>query len=216
MRQFAIVLTTACHCSVFWVTWIQSTYCHVFSVNMNFNIGWRERETNKMLLIWCLLSNFYLNIFRGSLCPSSGEQDCVLPHMVFLKMGIMMPETCCDRSLIINIRLVASCWFLSLHPTSIMQDHRSLRKWILILASNRASHYSNGLFPSDFPSKILHVRLLYPTCARCSARFILLDFLILKQIMNLLTSPSCYLLSLRSNYSPEHPILDHLPPMSFF
>jgi len=32
-------------------------------------------------------------------------------------MGIMMPETCRDKSLIINIRLVASCWFLSLHPT---------------------------------------------------------------------------------------------------
>ena len=29
----------------------------------------------------------------------------------------MMPETFWDKSLIINIRLVASCWFLSLHPT---------------------------------------------------------------------------------------------------
>ena len=38
------------------------------------NVGWRERETNKMQLIWCLLSNFYLNMFRASLCPSSGEQ----------------------------------------------------------------------------------------------------------------------------------------------
>ena len=26
-------------------------------------------------------------------------------------MGIMMPETCCDRSLIISIELDASCWF---------------------------------------------------------------------------------------------------------
>ena len=168
-----------------------------------------------MQLIWCLLSN-YLNMFRASLCPASGEQDCVLPHMVFLKMGIMMPETCCDRSLIINIRLVATCWFLSLHPTSMMHGHKSLRIWILILASNRASHYSNGLLPSDFLSKTLYVRLLYPTCARRSARFILLDFVILKQIMNLLTSPSCYLLSRRSNYSPQHPILDHLLPMFFF
>ena len=30
----------------------------------------------------------------------------------------MMPETCWDKSLIINIRLIASCWFLSLHPTT--------------------------------------------------------------------------------------------------
>ena len=35
-----------------------------------------------MQLIWCLLSN-YLNMFRASLCPSSGEQQCALPHMVF-------------------------------------------------------------------------------------------------------------------------------------
>ena len=35
--------------------------------------------------------------------------------LVLLMMGTMMPETCWDKSLIINIRLVASCWFLSLH-----------------------------------------------------------------------------------------------------
>jgi len=35
--------------------------------------------------------------------------------LVLLMMGIMMPETCIDRSLIINIRLAASCWFHSLH-----------------------------------------------------------------------------------------------------
>ena len=42
-----------------------------------------EREANKMQLIRCLLSNFYLNMFWASLCPSSGEQDRVLPHAVF-------------------------------------------------------------------------------------------------------------------------------------
>ena len=122
-----------------------------------------------MQLIWYFLSNFYLNMFRASICPSSGEKECALPHMVLctgcdgcgcvelgrelsrtvtftvhtarvpaphnhsqhyqcitpyaavhslvlLMMGIMMPETCWDKSLIINTRLVASCWFLSLHP----------------------------------------------------------------------------------------------------
>ena len=144
-----------------------------------------------MQLTWCLLSNFYLNMFQASLCPSSEEQECALPHMVFctgsygcgcvelgrelcalwkfllsrtvtftvhtarvpvphnhsqhyqcrtphaavhtlvlLMMGIMMPETCWDRSLIINIRLVASCWFLSLHPTFMMHGHTSLKKRI--------------------------------------------------------------------------------------
>jgi len=36
--------------------------------------------------------------------------------LVLLMMGITMPETCSDKSLIINIRLVAPYWFLSLHP----------------------------------------------------------------------------------------------------
>jgi len=41
----------------------------------------------------------------------------VIHGPVLLMMDIMMPETCCDRSLIINIGLVASCWFICLHPT---------------------------------------------------------------------------------------------------
>jgi len=31
--------------------------------------------------------------------------------LILLMMGVMMPETCWDRSLIINIESVASCWF---------------------------------------------------------------------------------------------------------
>jgi len=31
--------------------------------------------------------------------------------LILLMMGIMMSETCWDRNLIINIELVASCWF---------------------------------------------------------------------------------------------------------
>ena len=42
----------------------------------------RERNqqdaTNLMFII-----KIYLNIFRASLCPSSGEQECALPRMVF-------------------------------------------------------------------------------------------------------------------------------------
>jgi len=114
------------------------------------NVGWRERNQR------CLLSDFYLNMFQVSSCPSSWEQDHVLPHTVFctgcagcgdvelghnhsqhnqhrtpyavvhglvlLMMGMMMPETCWDRSLIIKIWSVASCWFLSLHPYACMWD----------------------------------------------------------------------------------------------
>jgi len=49
------------------------------------------------------------------------HNQCRTPHavghgLILLMMDIMMPETCWDRSLIINIGLVASCWFISLHP----------------------------------------------------------------------------------------------------
>ena len=44
----------------------------------------------------------------------------------------MMPETCSDKSLVINIRLVASCWFLSLHPTFMMNGHKSLKLWCFL------------------------------------------------------------------------------------
>ena len=51
----------------------------------------------------------------------SHHYQCRTPYaavhtFVLLMMGVMMHETCCDKSLIINIRLVASCWSLSLHP----------------------------------------------------------------------------------------------------
>ena len=74
-----------------------------------------------MQLIWCLLSNFYLNMFRAS------SPYAAVHTLVLLMMGMMMPETCWDRSLIINIRSVASCWFLSLHPTFMMHGHKSLK-----------------------------------------------------------------------------------------
>jgi len=47
----------------------------------------------------------------------------VIHGLVLLMMGIMMPETCWDRSLIINIGFVTSCWFISLHPA--FRDARS-------------------------------------------------------------------------------------------
>jgi len=62
----------------------------------------------------------------------SHHNQCRTPYeavhiLVLLMMGIMMPETCWDRSTIINIRLVASCWFLSLHPTFMTHGHNSLK-----------------------------------------------------------------------------------------
>jgi len=87
---------------------------------------------------------YFLNMFRASLCPSSGEQDvcycrwcaalvlaqhttCSNTSFVLLKMGIMMPETCWE-SIAIKHLTVASCWFsLSLHNLLTMHGHRNLK-----------------------------------------------------------------------------------------
>ena len=63
----------------------------------------------------------------------SHHNQCRTPYaavytLVLLMMGIMMPETCWDKSLIINIRLVASRWFLSLHP-SLTELHSLEKQW---------------------------------------------------------------------------------------
>jgi len=94
------------------------------------NVGWRERNqqdaTNPMFIIK-LLSQHVLGIImpiirRTRPCTTAYgvlHNQCRTPHavvhsLVLLMMGILVPETCWDRSLIINMELVASCWFFSL------------------------------------------------------------------------------------------------------
>jgi hypothetical protein len=120
-------------------------------------LGWRERnqqDTTNLIFIIKLLSQHVSDIIipiirRTRVCTAAygvlhcnkrGTSyvfvplllQCRTPYaavntLVLLMMGITMPETCWDRSLIINIRLVASCWFLSLHPTFMMHGHKSLK-----------------------------------------------------------------------------------------
>ena len=55
----------------------------------------------------------------------------VIHGLVLLMIGIMMPETCWDRGLVINIGLVASGWFISLHR--MFHDARSQEPKNLIM-----------------------------------------------------------------------------------
>jgi hypothetical protein len=82
------------------------------------NLG-EERETNKMQLIWCLLSNFYLNMFRASLCPPSGEQECALLHMVFC-IGCGCVELGCELCALWKLLFDSQCTQLAsqLHTTT--------------------------------------------------------------------------------------------------
>jgi uncharacterized membrane protein YqaE (UPF0057 family) len=64
--------------------------------------------------------------------------------LVLPMMGIMMPETCWDKSLIINIRLVASCWF----PLSSPQNPNRLLHTVFEFAvkCKAKGHVNSGEF----------------------------------------------------------------------
>ena len=81
----------------------------------------------------------------------------VIHNLVLLKMGIMMPETCRDRSLIINTRLVASCWFLSLHPTFMMHCHKSLK--LLDFSHNLSNWFSPSSYSTTFLTRSVQLIL---------------------------------------------------------
>ena len=53
------------------------------------------------------------------LCVAGTRAVCTVHTLVLMMMGIIMPEHV-EISLIINIRLVTSCWFLSLHPILLL------------------------------------------------------------------------------------------------
>jgi len=75
---------------------------------------------------------------------------------------------------------------------------------------------------SGFPTKTLYRTLLSPKCATCPTHLILLDFITqtifgeeYRSLSSLLCSfppLPCYLVPLRSKYSPQHPILKHPQP----
>jgi len=84
--------------------------------------------------VWKLLFDFHTVHTACDPAPHNHNQHnqcwtsyAVIHGLVLLMMGIMMPETCWDSSLTINIGLVASCWFLSLQPTFMMHGHNSLK-----------------------------------------------------------------------------------------
>ena len=89
----------------------------------------------------------------------SHHYQCRTPYgavhtLVLLMMGIMMPETCWDKSLMINIRLVASCWFLSSLLFLIVRRVRKIREKLLLTTlclSVRPSVCAHGTtrFPLD-------------------------------------------------------------------
>jgi len=108
-----------------------------------------REKTNRMQQLH-VYYQYFLNMFRASLCPPSGEQDvcyctwcaalfttCNNTRLVLLKMGIVMPETCWES--VDNKHLtVASCWFaLSLHNLLTMHGHRNLKKTTVSLSCSR-------------------------------------------------------------------------------
>jgi len=96
--------------------------------------------------LFALCEGYCSNSNLCALCEGSCSNSnlCAL----VLTMGIMMPETCRDRSLIINIGLVAYCWFSSLHPTfheALSQEPKTYMDCVQ-LHCFRALNYNNFKF----------------------------------------------------------------------
>ena len=81
------------------------------------NVGWRERNqkdaTNLMFII-----KLYLNMFRASLCPSSGEQECALPHTVFCTAGTR--AVCTVK---VTVRLASRTVTFTVHTACVPAAH---------------------------------------------------------------------------------------------
>jgi len=96
-----------------------------------------------VICVYCVKfkSNSKLHTVHTAYDPAphnhSQHNQCRTPYavihgLVLLMMGIMMPETFWDRSLIINIGLVASGWFISLHPTFHDARSQEPKTWSLL------------------------------------------------------------------------------------
>jgi len=145
MVLFEKNFTKVCYLSIVSVTGSFEVLCTIFCNN---GTVWRKRKltrcNNQMFII-----NFCLNMFRASLCPSSGEQrPCVAACGVLRwfcwmwlvavvgRCGLCSPEdghkdarNMLRQKLIINIWLLHLFGFLSLHTLLTMHGHRNLKKW---------------------------------------------------------------------------------------
>ena len=103
-----------------------SFVCVIFHITKYINNALITKQPTKNTThkLWMLLSRTVTFTVHTARVPApqnhSHHNQCRTPYaavhtLVLLMMGIMMPETCWDKSLIINIRFVATCWFLSLH-----------------------------------------------------------------------------------------------------
>ena len=82
-------------CLACWIDGCLLGLCVLFSVACGYcveNLAFGERVVVRMQQL-DVYYQYFLNMFRSSLCPSSGGQDVCNTRLVLLKMGIMMPET---------------------------------------------------------------------------------------------------------------------------
>ena len=102
-----------------------------------------------------------------------------------------------------------------------MPTHPTSWRSILILSSHLHLGLASHLFPPGFPTKTLCTPLLSPIRTTCPTHLILVCFITQTMLgeeygslsSSLCSFLHCYLVSLRSKYSPQHPVLSHPQPI---
>ena len=108
--------------------WLCGAACKQISISTCFGHHYAHHQGNKTVhyCMWCSawvcrlwLAVVVWNCLQAAPHNHSQPQPthpgrtphAVVHGLILLMMGIMMPETCWNRNLIINIELDASCWF---------------------------------------------------------------------------------------------------------
>jgi hypothetical protein len=119
-----------------------------------------------------------------------------------------------------NSQELSICSYPEPDQSSPHYPHPTSTRSISILSNHQSLGLPSGLLPSGFPTNKLYTFLFFPFSCYMPRHLILLAFIILiictwlrvhimKPFIMQFSPFSCHLISLRSKYPPQHPVIKH-------